>query len=262
MTATGRLRRINAGSSGILDAARCPACNHHARVHNVVGCVSAHCECVVTRAELMPNAPRLEVPDGIESTPAATPAAPAGGDDHNDANRREGQADAPAAPDPVRPGPRWDPPRLPPHTPGAGWERVKRELPGIVPEITEADERRVDEIITKGKEAAARLYARRSSRQTNARPAVPTAQVSRAVVGEPDAVEEVAVARSTVATATDPPEPEPLDLAPFLNAALTYYAAWGCPRHPLQRRHDPGACPECSGALVPVYVVVAPRSLT
>lgn len=69
----GRLTRFG-GGSGILDAARCHGCGHLARIHNVVGCVSGPCECAVTRAELMPDAPRLEVPDGIESTPAAPPA--------------------------------------------------------------------------------------------------------------------------------------------------------------------------------------------
>lgn len=76
MTVNGRLRRISTGSAGILDAARCPACSHAARIHNAAGCVSAQCECNTSRAELMPDAPRLEVPDGVESTPAAPPAKP------------------------------------------------------------------------------------------------------------------------------------------------------------------------------------------
>jgi hypothetical protein len=32
-------------------------------------------------------------------------------------------------------------------TPGAGWERLKREMPHLVPDLTEDDLRKADEII-------------------------------------------------------------------------------------------------------------------
>lgn len=118
--------------------------------------------------------------------------------------------------EPVRP--------LPPHTPGAGWARVKAELGDIVPDLTAEDEARADEIIAVAK----------------------TLPPGGVVVFDP-------LPPSVHAT------PEPLDLTPFLNASLTYYAAWACPRHPLQRRHDPGGCPDCGRALTPVYNVVIPR---
>lgn len=334
MTVNGRLRHVNSGGSGILDAARCPACGHPTRIHNVVGCVSGPCECLVTRTELMPDAPRLEVPDGIESTPAAKATAPAA---------------APVAP--VRPPPTWDPPKLPakwsqpaathpirkawtaeeaidapvappaapaappapvrtpapaappavraaalpasagpadedvvvpvvelpPWLPGAGLARMKREHPDLVPVITEVDERRADEIIAAGKAAP---YKRP---RLHARPAALPALGSAAVVGEHDAVEEVTAGSGATGPAvTDPPPvasrsaagggsvrwepvpagvqvtPEPLDLVPFLGASLHCYSAWYCARC-YQRRLDPGACPECGRALVPVHVVICPR---
>lgn len=256
---SGIIRRLNSGSAGIADAARCPACNHHARVHNVVGCVSAHCECGVTRAELMPDAPRLEVPDGIESTPAAAPAAPAPPAHTAPAV----PADAPRVPAPVAAAPagpangRVVVPvvELPPWLPGAGVPHVKRERPAPVVEVTTPDEdvvRQVDAIVAAGKVAA-----RRRPRLSTARPAAPNAQGSQVVVGERDAVDGAA-GPPPAATV----EPEPLDLTPFLNRALTYYAAWACDRHPLQRRHDPGACLDCGRALTPVYNVVIPQELS
>jgi len=33
-------------------------------------------------------------------------------------------------------------------TPGAGWARVKREMPHIVPEITDEDERNLDRLLS------------------------------------------------------------------------------------------------------------------
>jgi hypothetical protein len=109
-------------------------------------------------------------------------------------------------------------------------------------------------------------------RSTPARPAAP-ALGSAAVVGELDAVEEVAVASTSAAVTAscadvrwDPlpagvqATPEPLDLAPFLGASLHSYAAWYCARC-YQRRHDPGACPGCRRPLVPVHVVIVPRSI-
>jgi hypothetical protein len=32
-------------------------------------------------------------------------------------------------------------------TPGAGWERIKREMPHLVPELTDEDMRKADELI-------------------------------------------------------------------------------------------------------------------
>lgn len=250
MTTEGRIRRIKSGGHQIVDSARCPACGHLARIHNVVGCVSGPCECAVTRSELMPDAPRLEVPDGIESTPAVKATPPADSDGGHAAQGRPGQADASAAPPvvPVRPSSAWDPPKvapLPP-LPGAG---VPRTPPIVAAPTPDADvERQADGIIAAGKAAA-----RKRPRPSTARPAPACAPGSDAVVGELDAVEEVAVASTSAAAAG------PLDLEPFLNGALTYYAAWACPTHPVQRRHDPGAC-DCGRALVPVYVVVHPRS--
>lgn len=232
-----------------MDAAKCPACGHNARVHNRVGCVFGPCECAVTIGELNPGAPRLEVPDGIISTPAAPPAAPA----PPPVAAAPAPAVAPAAPA----GPVGEPPapvELPPWLPGAGVPRVK-PTPAPIVEVTTPDEdvvRQVDEIIAAGK-----LAARKRPRRTDARPAASPALVSAVVVGERDAVGEVAVAAGDVAAT----EPEPLDLAPFLNASLTYYAAWACTVHPLQRRHDPGACPDCRRALTAVYNVVIPREL-
>lgn len=137
------------------------------------------------------------------------------------------------------------------HTPGAGWARAKAELGDMVPEITAEDEARLDEIIAAGKAAAKR------PRRTPARPAAPTAQVSRAVVGERDAAEGVAAVVLPDAAATDP---EPLDLEPFLAQALYVSSRWYCPEchhWPL----DPGACPACRGPLQAVYHVTVPRSL-
>jgi hypothetical protein len=34
-------------------------------------------------------------------------------------------------------------------TPGAGWERLKREMPHLVPELTDDDLRKADEIIAR-----------------------------------------------------------------------------------------------------------------
>lgn len=245
MTMAGRVRRLNSGSAGITDSARCPSCRHYVRIHNAVGCVDGPCECTVTRLELMPDAPRLEVPDGIVSTPAAPPAKPT----PPPAAAAPAPAVAPAAPA----GPVGEPPAPRPVIPPPPF-----------------DGRTVDEIIAAGKAAAKR------PRPHNARPAAPTAQGSQAVVGGLGAVEEVAAAPPAVATVLAAtvdvrfgplPDyvqatPGPLDLAPFLNRSLTYYAAWACTVHPLQRRHDPGGCPDCSRALVPVYVVIAPRSVT
>jgi hypothetical protein len=156
--------------------------------------------------------------------------------------------------------------------------RMKREHPELVPEITEDDERRADEIIAAGK-----LAARRRPRLRTARPAGPALGSERAADGELDAVEEVAAAAVDEPVAATGPAPvarkpvaadgfvrwepvpayvhatpEPLDLAPFLGASLHCYSAWYCARC-YQRRHDPGACPECGRALVPVHVVIVPR---
>lgn len=247
---SGVIRRLNQGSGGVMDAARCHGCGHPARIHNRVGCVSGPCECVVTRAELMPDAPRLEVPVGVVSTPAAPPSAPA----PPSVAAAPAPAVAPAAPA----GPVGAPPapvELPPWLPGAGVPRVK-PTPAPIVEVTTPDEdvvRRVDEIIAAGK-----LAARKRPRRTDARPAASPALVSAAVVGERDAVGEVAATDlegPVAATVT----PEPLDLEPFLSAAVYSYAAWYCDRcH--QRRHDPGACPDCRRTLQPVYVAIIPRS--
>lgn len=128
-------------------------------------------------------------------------------------------------------------------------------------------ERQVDDII-----AAAKAAARRP-RLRAARPAAPTAQVSLAVVGGPDAVEEVAAVGDEPVAATDPGNgwfqwgplpsevaatPGSLDLSPFLSAALYYYPAWFC-KGCLQRRHNPGV--HCRRPLVPAYVVIAPREI-
>jgi hypothetical protein len=198
-------------------------------------CRRSSCPSVQRLAEEEPDAP-LAPPS--EPTPPPVAAAP-----------------APAAPPAAEAGPDGEPPAPVDATPDVD----------VV--------RQVDEIVAEGRAAAGRLYAHRSSRRTPARPAAPALGVERAAPGGPDAVEEVAVA-STSATAAascadvrwDPPPagvqatPEPLDLAPFLGASLHSYAAWYCARC-YQRRHDPGACPGCRRPLVPVHVVIVPRSL-
>lgn len=123
-----------------------------------------------------------------------------------------------------------------------------------------AVEREADELLAAA--ALQPLTVIEAPRRYPPRPAVPTpALVSAVVVGEGDTVEEVAATdlEGPVAAA-EPPEPEPLDLAPFLSASYHSYAAWYCAKC-YQRRHDPGACPDCRKPLVPVHVVVVPRSL-
>lgn len=44
------------------------------------------------------------------------------------------------------------------HTPGAGMERLKREFPGMVPELTEEDEARTDALLAAAKEALEKRY--------------------------------------------------------------------------------------------------------
>ncbi len=188
----------------------------------------------------------LEAPDAVEPASAVESAAsaPAGSGDDDDAAGRPVEADAPAAPVVPR-RPRRTPARpaapsalgpavvvgesdaveevaaadshgpvaaTAPHTPGAGWARAKAELGDMVPDLTEEDLRRADEVL-----AAAGVRV-------------------------------------------DPPAPEPLDLTPFLSAAVYSYAAWYCD-HCHQRRHDPGACPDCRRTLQPVYVAILPREI-
>jgi len=246
---------LRTGGHAIVDAARCHGCGHPARIHNPAGCVFGQCECVVARAELMPDAPRLEVPDGIVSTPAVKAPAPSNGGGGHAAQGRPVEADAAAAAPvvPVRPSSAWDPPKLRPlpPLPGAGTPRTA-PMPGEVATPDESVARQVDDII-----AAAKLAARKRPRRSDARPAAPTAQVSRAVVGEPGAVGEVAVA-PTSAAATKP-EPDPFDWEPFLARALYVSARWYCPKchhWPV----NPGACPGCRKPLQAVYHVTIPRS--
>jgi hypothetical protein len=40
-------------------------------------------------------------------------------------------------------------------TPGAGWERVNREIPQYVPELTEADERWADDFLARAGQVGA-----------------------------------------------------------------------------------------------------------
>lgn len=117
-----------------------------------------------------------------------------------------------------------------PHTPGAGWARAKAELGDMVPDLTDEDEARADEII---------------------------AAASSWVPGRPAAV----------AVHWDPPpacvrlSPPPLDFGPLLAAALYVSARWYCPRcH--QWPLNPGACPGCHKTLQAVYHVTIPRSTT
>jgi hypothetical protein len=164
-------------------------------------------------------------------------------------------------PAPAGPPPGWDPhaPKrdLGLHTPGAAMELLRREHPELVPEITAEDEARADEIIAEGKAAAARLYARRSSRRIPARPAATPRALAAAVVGERDAVEEVAVAAGDVAAT----EPEPSDVERLLARALWVSTRWYCPRcHSWPA--DPGACALCADPLQAVYLVTVPRELS
>ena len=239
----------SAAELALLDV-RC-RCGHRRTAHNLAGShvVCSTCACRGFKVPVdEPEVPNAPVAPQAAPAPPPVAAAPA-------------PAVAPAAaPEPVREQPAPRPVvELPPWLPGTGVAYVKRVKPAPVVEVTTPDEsvaRQVDDIIAEGRASAARSYARRSSRRSDARPAAPTAQVSRAVVGEPDAVGEVAVASTSAAAA----EPEPLDLKPFLSRAVYSYAAWYCDRcH--QRRHDPGACPDCRRTLQPVYVAIIPRSV-
>jgi hypothetical protein len=49
-------------------------------------------------------------------------------------------------------------------TPGAGWERLKREMPHLVPELTDEDMRKADEIIA----SAARPTSDRPEKERHA----------------------------------------------------------------------------------------------
>lgn len=250
---TASLPRFRGGSHTNVDASRCHGCAHPARIHNAVGCVFGPCECVVTSAELTPDAPRLEIPDSVESTPAVTP--------------------------PVAPPPAAEPALLDVRC-ACGHARAShaawgsgvpcgsptcrcREFTAPDPaEVDPAPDRRPSRALNLTGKAHAALMAPAGAslpRRIPARPAAHApALVSAAVVGERDAVGEVAATDlegPVAATVT----PEPLDLEPFLSAAVYSYAAWYCDRcH--QRRHDPGACPDCRRTLQPVYVAIIPRS--
>lgn len=235
------------------------ACGHRRTEHSQDR-LTVSCDAVCPCRRFTPGDPKE--PDApaappAEPTPSPTVAAPA-------------PAVASAAPA----GPVGEPPApvavvLPPWLPGTGEVQVKGWPPVPVVEVStsgEDVERQVDDII-----AAAKAAARRP-RLRAARPAAPTAQVSLAVVGGPDAVEEAA-AVPTSAAAADPGDgwfqwgplpsevaatPGSLDLTPFLSAALYYYPAWFC-KGCLQRRHNPGV--HCRRPLVPAYVVIAPREI-
>lgn len=50
-------------------------------------------------------------------------------------------------------------------------------------------------------------------------------------------------------------------LTQVIRPCLMAYEAWFCPMCS-QRRHDPGACPDCGKALQPVHVLVVSREIT
>lgn len=102
------------GGHAIVDAARCPACGHPARIHNVVGCVHASCECVMSRDELTGDTDASATPPAQPATPPA-PAAPA-------------PADPPAAPGDVVEAPR-DPAVAEPAAELVAPERPRRTQP-------------------------------------------------------------------------------------------------------------------------------------
>jgi hypothetical protein len=249
---SGRLRRISAGSAGILDAARCHGCGHLARIHNAVGCVSGPCECIVTRADLMPNVPRLEIPDGVESTPAAPPAEP--------------------TPPPVAAAPV---PAAPPAVPTPVGPEAAKPANGHVVAPVAAASRSVPTVAMVAPlddHEVEKIIAARKRPRLHARPAAPSALGSAVVLGEPDAGGEVAAAgpgatgeAAATLPAWDPPKlpaprtpPSPIDFGPLLAAALWVSARWYCPachQWPL----DPGACPGCRRPLQAVHNVTIPR---
>lgn len=292
----------------------CSTCRHPVRLHADLGCLTGECFCTSTGAELRsgvvaktspavpPSAAELALLDVMctcghartghrvngshvqcRTKPCSClgfnpggPVAPAAAPPAASAPPPVAAAPAPAAPPAAPPEPVREQPAPRPVTAGPDAEvgRLRAEHPDLFPVIAVPMDPAEDAAEIAAQSAVIHAAAPKRPR-SHARPAAP-ALGSAAVVGEPDAVEEVAAAPPPAATAepVDAPAddgwfrwgPQPdevtatpgeLDLTPFLSAALHYYPAWFCTGC-LQRRHNPGV--HCRRPLVPAYVVIAPRS--
>jgi hypothetical protein len=257
----------------------CSSCRHPVRLHGDVGCTTGECWCNATGADLRagvtttaalavpPSAAEMALLDALCTCGHVRTEHKVSGSHVQCKVCRCGGftpegPDAPVAP-PVEPAP-------PPAAAAPAPAVASAAAAGPVGEQPAPPPLTVDEIVAAGKAAP---YRR--PRLRTARPAASALGVERAAVGGPDAVEEVAAVPPPAATAgrAGPSamylsvldtaaellagrEPEPLDLTPFLGAALYYYPAWFC-RCCLQRRHNPGV--HCRRPLLPVYVVIASR---